>query len=145
MGDEFNAGKYGAVFPLVYGVANAVTNKTNEDLTLSDATYNNTLATMPYSGSVVGISVQASAAVTAGTVSFRAQKDGTEFAQSGYPNPTLNSTAGTSQESYASIRPGVLTFSADEAIGVSYTSSTDMAPTNTNDFAVLLFVQLDPN
>lgn len=145
MGDEFNAGKYGAILALPFGVANAVTNQSATDLTVSDATYVNTLYTMPKGGSVVGISVRASAAVTAGTCSFAAQKDGTEFAQSGYPNPTLNSTSGTSQESYASIRPGILTFSADEALGVSYTSSTDMAPTNTNDFAVLLFVQLDPN
>ena len=145
MGDEFNAGKFGAVVALVYGVANAVTNKTNEDLTLSDATYVNTLATMPKSGSVVGISLQASAQVTAGTVTFRAHKDGTEFAQSGYPAPALNSTAGTSQETYASIRPGVLTFSADDAVGVSYTSTTDAAPTNTNDYAAILWVQLDPN
>lgn len=144
MGDEFNAGKYGAIVALEYGVANAVTNKTAEDLTVG-APGAGTLYTMPKSGSVVGISIRASAAVTAGTVSFAAQKDGTEFAQTGFPNPTLNSTAGTSQESYASIRPGVLTFDADEALGVSYTSSTDMAPTNTNDFDVLLFVQLDPN
>ena len=145
MGDEFNAGKYGAIVALDFGVANAVTNKTNEDLTFSDATYNNTLVNMPKGGSVIGISVHASAAVTAGTVSFAAHKDGTEFAQSGFPNPTLNSTAGTSQESYASIRPGILTFSADEALGVSYTSATDAAPTNTNDYSAVLWVQLDPN
>ena len=145
MGDEFNAGKYGAVVALVYGVANAVASQTNTDLTLSDATYVNTLATMPKGGSVVGISVQASTALTAGTCSFRAHKDGTEFAQSGYPNPGLNSVAGTTTESYATIRPGVLTFSADEAIGVSYTSDATFAPTNTNDFAAILWVQLDPN
>lgn len=144
MGDEFNAGKYGAIFPLAYGVANAATNKTNEDIGVGDLGAN-TLYNMPKAGSVVGISVYASAAVTAGTATFRAQKDGTEFAQSGYPAPVLNSTAGTSQETYVSIRPGVLTFSADEALGVSYTSTTDMAPTNTNDFSVLLWVQLDPN
>jgi hypothetical protein len=145
MGDEFNAGKYGAIFPLVFGVANAVTNQTATDLTLSDATYVNTLAVMPKSGSIIGISVRASAAVTAGTAAFRAHKDGTEFSQTGYPNPALSSTAGVSQESYASTRAGNLTFAADEAIGVSYASATDMAPTNTNDFTVLLFVQLDPN
>ena len=145
MGDEFNAGKYGAVVALVYGVANAVTNKTNEDLTLSDATYVNTLATMPKSGSVVGISVHASAELTAGTATFRAHKDGTEFAQSGYPAPALNSVAGTKDASYASIRPGVLVFDADDEIGVSYTTTTDAAPTNTNDYAVVLWVQLDPN
>ena len=145
MGDEFDAGKFGAVVALQFGVANAVTNKTAEDLVASDASGNTGGVLMPKSGSVVGISVKASAAVTAGSVSFAAHADGTEFAQTGFPNPTLNSTTGQTDESYATIRPGVLTFSADEAIGVSYTSSTDMAPTNTNDFSVTLWVQLDPN
>jgi len=143
MGDEFNAGKYGGIIAIPFGVANAVTNQTNTDLTASDATYTNTLVVMPKGGSVVGISVQASAEVTVDSATFRAQKDGTEFAQSGYPAPVL-STANT-QQSYASIRPGVLTFSAGEGLGISYTSTTNMAPTNTNDFTALLFVQLDPN
>ena len=144
MGNDFFNEKHGGSYALVFGNANITTSQSATDLYLSDVVMNNTLAVMPASGSVVGISARASAAVTAGTVAFAAHKDGTEFTQTGYPNPTLNSTAGTSQESYASIRPGVLTFSADEAIGVSYTSSTDMAPTNTNDVAVILFVQLDP-
>ena len=142
MADTFNAGKYGAIVALPFGVANAVTNKTNEDLAAADASAN-TLVVMPQSGSVVGISVYASAEVTAGSASFAAQKAGTEFAQTGYPNPTLNTT--NTNKSYASIRPGVLTFSAGDTLGVSYTSSTDLAPTNTNDFSALVFVQLDPN
>ena len=144
MGDEFNAGKYGGIVALVFGVANAATSKTAEDLTFSDATYNNTLATMPKGGSVVGVSVQASAAVTAGSVTFAAHKDGTEFAQSGFPNPELESVTNDT-ESYASIRPGVLTFDAGNALGVSYTSDATLAPTNTNDFAAILWVQMDPN
>lgn len=144
MGDEFNAGKYGAIVAIEYSVANAVTNKTNEDMVLAGAT--NSLAVMPKAGSVIGISVQASAEVTAGTVTFRAHKDGTEFAQSGYPAPILDDgTSGATQQSYASIRPGILTFSAGEGIGVSYTSTTDAAPTNTNDYNALVFCQLDPN
>lgn len=141
MGDEFNAGKYGAIVAIPFSVANAVTNQTNTDLALAGG---NTLAVMPKAGSVVGITAQASAAVTAGDVSFRAQKDGTEFAQSGYPNPALESVI-NDQQSEASIRPGVLVFSAGEGVGISYTSSTDMAPTNTNDFDAVLFCQLDPN
>ena len=142
MSDEFNAGKYGAIVAVPFFAANITTNQTNTDIALGGG---NTLAVMPQAGSVVGISARMSAAVTAGTLAFRAQKDGTEFAQTGYPNPSLSSTAGVSQESYASVRPGILTFSADEGVGVSYTSSTDMAPTNTNDVDALLFVQLDPN
>jgi hypothetical protein len=143
MGDEFNAGKYGSIVALPFGVANAVTSKTNEDLTVSDATYVNTLYVAPKGGSIVGISVQASAAVTVNSATFRAHEDGTEFAQTGYPAPVLNTTNTT--QTYVSIRPGVLTFSAGAGLGVSYTSTTNMAPTNTNDFAALLFVQLDPN
>lgn len=144
MGDEFNAGKFGAAVALQFGVANAVTNKTNEDIAAADVS-GNTLATMPKSGSVVGISIKSSAELSAGTVTFRAHKDSTEFAQSGYPAPVLTSVAGTKDATYARIRPGVLVFDADDEIGVSYTSTTDAAPTNTNDYAVVLWVQLDPN
>ena len=141
MGDEFNAGKFGAIVAVEFAVANAVTSKTNEDILLGGGT--NSLAVMPISGSVVGISVQASEEVTADSAIFRAHKDGTEFAQAGYPAPTLSTTA--TLQSYASIRPNVLTFDAGNGIGVSYTSTTDMAPTNTNDFNALVFCQLDPN
>jgi hypothetical protein len=141
MGDEYNAGKFGAIYAVEFAVANAVTNKTNEDILLAGGV--NSLAVQPKSGSVVGISVQASAEVTAGTATFRAHKDGTEFAQSGYPAPALDTT--NTQQSYGSIRPGVLVFSAGEGIGVSYTSTTDAAPTNTNDYNALVFCQLDPN
>jgi uncharacterized protein YuzE len=144
MSDTFDAGKHGAIVGFQFGVANATTEQTATDLATADIS-GNTLITMPKSGSVVGISVNASAEVTAGTVTFAAHKDSTEFAQSGYPNPGLSSAAAVTNESYASVRPGVLTFSAGEAVGVSYTSSTDMAPTDTNDFSVVLFVQFDPN
>ena len=141
MTDYFDP-KFGAIVPIPFGVANGVTNKTNEDLAGPGADAN-TLVLMPKSGSIVGISVQASAAVTAGTVTFRAHKDGTEFPQSGYPAPVLNATNGN--ESHASIRPGALTFAAGDALGVSYTSSTDAAPTDSNDYGAILWVQLDPN
>lgn len=144
MGDEFDAGKFGAIFAVQFAVADAVTNKTNEDLLLAGGL--NKYGVMPHSGSVVGISVQATAAVSAGTVTFRAHKDSTEFAQSGYPAPVLDDgTSGATSQTFVSIRPGVLTFSAGEGIGVSYTSTTDAAPTNTNDYNALVFCQLDPN
>lgn len=144
MGNDYYHEKFGAFLALPFGIANAVTAAAAVDLHYSDIVMNNTLFIPPASGSVVGISVAASAEVTAGSVSFAAHKDGTEFTQTGYPNPTLNTTAATTQESYVNVRPGVLTFAAGEGLGVSYTSSTDCAPTNTNDYAVTLFVQLDP-
>jgi len=144
MADTFDAGKYGSIVALTFGVANAVTAKTNTDLAVADASGNTLSAPMPNSGSVVGVSASASAAVTAGTVSFAPHSASTEFAQVGFPNPGLNSTVGTDTSSYASIRPGVCTFSAGARLGVSYTSSTDAAPTDTNDYTVTLFVQIDP-
>lgn len=134
--------KFGSAVAIPFAVANAVTNQTNTDLAMAGG---NTLAVMPQSGSVVGIGAKASANLTAGTGSFRAHKAGTEFAQSGYPNPSLSSAAGVSNASYATIRPGVLTFDAGDTVGVSYTSSTDMAPTNSNDFDVILYVVFDPD
>lgn len=142
MTDQFDAGKFGAIVALNFGVANAVTSKTNEDIALASADAN-VLFVAPKSGSVVGISVQASAEVTTDSFIIKAVKDGTEFAQTGAPAPTLSTT--NTQQSFVNIRPGVLTFAAGEGLGVSYTSTTNVAPTNTNDLAVVLFVQLDPN
>ncbi len=142
MSDQFDAGKFGAIVALQYGVANLVTSKTNENLVAADVS-GNTLLVAPKSGSVVGISVQSSAEVTTDSIIAKAHKDGTEFAQTGAPAPTLDTT--NTQQSFAAIRPGVLTFAAGEGLGVSYTTTTDVVPTNTNDIAVTLFVQLDPN
>lgn len=138
----YDGKKFGAYFNGQFGVANAVTNKTAEDLLLGDLG-GNSLIVAPQKGSVVGISVRSTAAVSAGSVIFKAHKDGTEFAQSGAPAPVLNTT--NTNETYVSIRPGVLTFAAGEGLGVSYTSSTDAAPTNTNDYSVTLFYVLDPS
>jgi hypothetical protein len=138
MADHFNAGKYGAIVPFQFIVANATTNVSNTDL--APAT-DHTLVTMPYGGSVVGISVGSSANVTAGSATFRAQLAGTEFAQDGYPSAILDAT--NSNATYASVRPGVLKFTAGQRVGVSYSSATDMAPTNTNDFLAVLWVQIN--
>jgi hypothetical protein len=126
MADTFNP-KFGAIVALPFSVADAVTNQSNVDLA-SKAT-GGTLVTMPAAGSILGISVSASANVTAGTATFRAHKASTEFAETGYPAPQLNSTAGSSNGTYASIRPGAIKFAAGDKIGVSYTSTTDCAPT----------------
>jgi hypothetical protein len=142
MADYFDAGKYGAVVPLHYQVANAATNAADVDLTVPGGA--NTLQTMPAAGSVVGISIKASANVTAGTVTFRAHKAGTEWADVGYPAPQLSSAATNSNATYVAVRPGFMTFAAGNTVGVSYSSSTDAAPTNTNDYEAILFVQLNP-
>ena len=141
MVDSYDGKKFGSALAIPYGVLNAVTNQTNTDLTVADVGQN-TLSVMPQSGSVVGLSVQASAEVTAAGATFKAHEDGTEFAQASAPAPVLNTT--NTQQSYANARAGLLSFAAGAGLGVSYTTTTDCAPTNTNDYSAVLFVQLDP-
>ena len=120
-----------------FAVANAVTNQADTDLARPGG---NTIAVMQKPGSIVGVSVNATADLTAGSVTFEVHKDGTEYAVASAPVLTLSDTV---QESYASVRRGALTFAAGEGIGVSYSSTTDAAPTNTNDYDALLFVTFD--
>jgi hypothetical protein len=141
MADFYDPAKFGAIVPIHFIVANAVTNAADVDLTMGGNT--NTLAVMPVGGSVVGISIKATANVTAGTATFRAHLAGTEFADVGYPAPVLSSAATNSNATYASVRPGALKFTAGQTVGVSYSSTTDCAPTNTNDYDAILFVQLN--
>ena len=128
-----------AVVAIPFGVANAVTNASNVDMTRLAG---NTIQVMPKAGSVVGITVNASADLSAGSATVKVHKDGTEFANAAAPTLTLSDLV---QESYAAIRKGALTFAAGDGIGVSYSSTTDMAPTNTNDFDATLFVVFDPD
>jgi len=125
------------IVAIPFAVANAVTNAADVDLTRAGG---NTIQVMPKAGSVVGITVNASADLTAGSATFEVHKDSTEYADAAAPVLTLSDTV---QESYASVRRGALTFAAGDGIGVSYSSSTDAAPTNTNDYDATLFVAFD--
>lgn len=138
MADTFDAGKFGSIVAIPFQTSNATTGESDTDMTLLQGT----LAVMPQGGSVVGIGIRANASLTAGTVTARAHKAGTEFAQSGYPAPQLSSSA---QSSYATVRPGVLTFDAGDTLGVSITTTTTLDPTNSLDLDAVLYVQLDPN
>lgn len=138
MSDSFDAGKFGAIVPIVLNAVNATTNQTNTDMIFATGA---TLSVMPAAGSVVGISVGTSANCTAGSATFRAHSAGTEIAITGYPAPVIDAT--NSNASYATVRPGAITFSAGARLGVSYTSTTDMAPTDSNDFVAVLWVQLN--
>lgn len=128
-----------ALAVLNFSVANAVTQQTNTDLALPGG---NTVARMPKPGSIVGISARASADLTAGSATIKAHKDGTEYADASAPTLTLDDN---NQEDSEVVRPGALVFAAGDGIGVSYSSTTDMAPTNTNDFDVQLYVAFDPD
>lgn len=140
MSDFFDAGKFGAVVPIIFNTVNAVTNAANTDMIIATGA---TLVVMPVAGSVVGISVSGSTATETGTAAFRAHSSGTEITSLGYPNPTINTT--NASTSYAAVRPGAISFAAGASLGVSYSSATDLSPTNTNDFVAVLWVQLNPS
>lgn len=137
---DYLSPKFGNVLALPFKVANAATEQTCTDMSADGG---NTTYVMPCAGSVIGLSVKSSANVSAGSVIFRGHSASTEFATSGYPAPTLESVTNTNA-SYATIAPGAIRFAAGASLGVSYTSSTDAAPTDSNDYDALLFVMLDP-
>lgn len=137
--DNYNAGRHGAIIAIPFVLTNATTGLANSDLVLGGAT---TLLTLPWSGSVIGISARASAALTAGTITLKAHAASTEYTQTGLPAPVISSAA---QSSYASVRPSVLTFAAGGTVGISATTTTTLDATNTLDVDAFLYVQLDPS
>jgi len=136
MADYFDAGKFGSVVAIAFGHANVTTGESNTDLTLEQST----LACMPVGGSVIGLSVRSSASITAGTITAKAHKAGTEYTDSSAPAPAASSAA---QASYASCGPGKVTFDAGDTLGVSVSTTTTLDPTNTLDVDAVLFVQLN--
>jgi hypothetical protein len=137
MADYYDAGKFGAVLAVPFSVTNATTGAANEDAKLAGG---GTLVVMPKAGSVVGVSIRAAGAITAGTITAKPHKASTEYAEVGTPAPVVSSAA---QGSYASVAPGALRFSAGDTVGISVTTTTTLDPTNTLDVDGLLFVQLD--
>ena len=140
MADTFNAGKFGAIVAIPFKVIDAVASQTNVDMSLAAG---GTLATMPMAGSVVGVSIGSSANITAGSATFKAHKASTEFPQTEAPAVLMNAT--NSNANSATVRPGAIRFAANDRLGVSYSSDATLAPTNTNDFDAVLWVQLDAN
>ena len=139
MADHFDAGKVGAVVAFgPFTNANCTTGESNADLALGQQNY----AVMPHGGSVVGIAACVNAAVTAGTVTLRAHKASTELADDGYPAPAVSSAA---TASYASARPGAVTFAAGDRLGLSIVTTTTLDPTDSLEVDGYLFVQLNPS
>ena len=137
MSDEFNVGKFGAVVAIPFGKANLTTGESDTDLTAEQST----LHVAPKGGSVVGVGVRASASITAGTITATPHKAGTEFADTGTPAPVCSSAA---QQSWATVRPGAVSFDAGDTLGVSVTTTTTLNPTDSLDVDAVLYVQLDP-
>lgn len=140
MADTFDAGKFGAIVAVPFTLTNATTGNSNTDLAVGGGAL--TYFVAPVAGSIVAISANC-AAITAGTITLRAHNAGTEFSDTGAPAPALSSTQDTNG-TYASVRPGVLTFAAGATLGISATTTTTLDPTNTLDVDAFLFVQLNP-
>jgi len=139
MSDKWDGKKFGSIIAIPLSKSNITTGASNEDLALAGGV---TTFVAPAAGSVVGISASC-AAVTAGTITLTPHKAGTEYANVGVPQPVLSSDNDTNG-TYATVRPGALTFVAGDTLGISVTSTTTLNPTNTLDVDAVLFIQLNP-
>lgn len=91
--------------------------------------------TMPWSGTIVGISAVVSTAATAGTLTVGATVGGTEAA-----DPALSITDETEKSDTAT--RGTATFDADDVIGCEITTDGDWDGTS-SDLGVTVWVLLD--
>ena len=131
--------KYGAILAIPFHKTNVTTEAANEDCLAQDGV--GTLHIMPAAGSVLGLTINASGAITAGSIAARVHSSGTEIATTGYPTDTATST---NENSYSHPAPGALRFAAGAMLGVSVSGTTTLDPTNTEDVTCLLIVALDP-
>lgn len=143
MADIFDP-KFGQVVALSFVASNINTGASGTNTFLTLASGVNTLATQPYSGSVVGLAVKANANVTTGTAAFSVHKEGTAYAQASGITATLTTASGSSNKGYGTLRPGVLTFAAGDGVGINYATATNYAAT-TVDYDATLFVVFDPS
>ncbi len=122
-----------------FTVANLDTALTNTDLVYGQS--GNTLAPgMPSAGSVVGLSVVANAAPSAGTAAFRIHSNGTEL--TGSPVATIDSATNTTESSGLATSAREHTFAKGARLGVSATTSTNLAAT-TVEYTAIIYVRFD--
>lgn len=133
--------KFGSVVAIgPFYVANLDTALTNTDLLCGQT--GQTLEIMPAAGSVVGLAVTPSAQPSAGTAVFSIHSSGTELVNG--PTATVNST-GNSAGTYGTANSArEHTFAAGAKLGISATTSTNLAAT-TVDYNVTLYVRFDPD
>jgi hypothetical protein len=137
MADKFDP-KYGQVVALgPFTAANITTGAANQDLALASV---GSTITMLHAGSVIGLSLEPYGTVTGGSITASAHKSSSELANTPAPVSDETNTLGT----YATVRPGVVSFAAGDKLGVSVTSTTTLAPTNTVDVAAVLYVVYNP-
>jgi len=138
MATEFDSTKWGAYIAIPFQKSNLTTGASAEDLALAGA---GTLFCAPAAGSIIGISA-VTAAITAGTITLNAHKNSVEFTQSGAPAAVLSSDFDTNG-TFATVRPGAVTFAAGDTLGISATTTTTLNPTNTLDADAVLIIQLN--
>lgn len=132
--------KYGPVVAMgPFFTANLATDQTNLDLVVGQAGV--TLAGMPYGGTIVGVSLDGNAAPSAGSVVASIHSAGTEV--SGGPTATIDTTNTLTSTGLVSTARQH-TFAAGARLGVSVSSSTDLAAT-TIEFNAFLYVRFNPD
>lgn len=123
-----------------FSVANLDTALTNTDLLVNGIAGQTLAPGMPSAGSIVGISVVANAAPTAGTATFSAHSAGTEV--SGGPTAVIDSVTNTVESSGLATSVRQNTFAKGARLGVSATTTTNLAAT-TVDYLAYLYVRFD--
>lgn len=133
---------HGPVVPIgPFFVANLDTALTSTDLAMGQA--GNTLAPgMPSAGTVVGVSVVANAAPSAGTATFSAHNAGTELVNG--PTAVIDSVTNTLESTGLASSVRQHTFVKGARLGVSATTTTNLAAT-TVEYTATLWVRFDPN
>ena len=113
--------------------------QTDVQLNINEVASGATLAvdgyTMPWAGTIVGVSYLLSAAATAGQMTIGATINGTEAA-----DPTLTVTTGTNGYDLAS--RGAATFSAGDRIGAEITTNSGWDATS-SDLGVVVWVLVE--
>ena len=117
---------------LSFGVANLSASQT--DVQIKDATGQVEGISMPFAGELLAVSVDTTAAATAGSLTVGATKGGTE-------NASTTQTITTATAATKAFARGTATFVAGDKLGVEITTSADWDAT-TADLSVQLLVAL---
>ena len=141
MGQLFDP-KHGPVVGFDFYVANLDTAKTNTDLLLNGIAAETLTPGMPSAGTVLGVSAGASAAPSAGTTTLSVHSAGTEL--SGGPTAVIDSVTNTLESSGLAGSARAFAFAKGARLGVSATTTTDLAAT-TVDYRAKLWVRFDPD
>jgi len=141
MGQLFDP-KFGAVVGIgPFYVANLDTALTNSDLTIGQSGM--TLSPgMPSAGTIVGLSVNTSAAPSAGTAIFSVHSAGTEIANG--PTATIDSVTNTLESSGLAASAHKHEFVKGARLGISATTTTTLAAT-TVDYNATIWVRFNPD